>query len=338
MVFQTMTFIYALCCPDTEEIRYIGKADNPPARLRGHISRAKTTNEAHHSCNWIRSLIRNGKLPSLIILEQVPDGIDWREAERRHIATAQAKGLRLTNITPGGDGIVLSEDGRRRVSEKNKARWRDPEYARKCRDSMSAALIEKHRDDPDYHTRCVTGSRAAWALRKATETYQVDHVREIVLNGPLVVFGEEMRSRFPDTQRAIIWRHLKALCREGILHCVSTDIYARNLESPGEIGSVIAARSGLDLCEDDFALVSVKTLIRIRSKGAGEFTRPIRVGDSWLAIKKEARDRLVKAAIAASRCCPESRQRRSAAARASWMNHQIRQRRVEAIRQRVSAK
>lgn len=223
-----MTYIYALQCPDSGVIRYIGKANDPFVRHRAHINRARTTNEAHHSCNWIRSLLREGKMPTMQVLERVPDGVDWRQVERRRIEDALKCGVPLTNIAPGGEGVVLSESGRARIVEKNKARWANKDYAERSRHSVSAAIKEKHRTDPDYHRRCAEGARAGWAKRKKHTKFVVDLVRDwVIARTDTVILTADVRLAFPMVARTIMWRHLSALCAEGLIHRAGNGIYKK---------------------------------------------------------------------------------------------------------------
>lgn len=94
------TFIYALCEPDTRTVRYIGKADNPEKRLRGHVINVKDTT---HKVNWIRSLLATGQSPKLVVLRKVPKS-EWQDWERRYIQAARCLGMCLTNYTNGGEG------------------------------------------------------------------------------------------------------------------------------------------------------------------------------------------------------------------------------------------
>lgn len=99
------TFIYALCQPDTGEIRYIGKSDNPKARLPRHIwySTKKQPLPMFHAACWIRSLVAEGKAPTLKVLREVP--YDERKYwERRAIRVYRAVGFDLTNVAEGGEG------------------------------------------------------------------------------------------------------------------------------------------------------------------------------------------------------------------------------------------
>ena len=100
-----MTNIYALIDPRTSECRYVGKADNMEARLRGHI-RPCHLKENWPRINWIKKLLSLGLTPEMIHLETVPQS-EWVDAERWWIAYMKGLGARLTNATIGGDGIVI---------------------------------------------------------------------------------------------------------------------------------------------------------------------------------------------------------------------------------------
>lgn len=93
------TFIYALTCPDTGEVRYVGKADNPDARFIQHIGLydpSPTTKS-----KWIKSVIEAGKIPGMMILEEVSFA-DWSEAEKRWINHYRSINPELKNSSNGG--------------------------------------------------------------------------------------------------------------------------------------------------------------------------------------------------------------------------------------------
>ena len=54
--------------------------------------------------SWIREVIGKGGLVHGEILETVPSGADWEEAEKRWIKELRDMGCPLTNLTNGGDG------------------------------------------------------------------------------------------------------------------------------------------------------------------------------------------------------------------------------------------
>jgi len=97
-----LTFIYALKDPDTGEIRYVGKANNPEARLRNHIGKAKE--EKNHRANWIKSLMARGKFPVLEIIDESPED-EWPMLEAAYIQFYTEEGCNLVNGTFGGEGL-----------------------------------------------------------------------------------------------------------------------------------------------------------------------------------------------------------------------------------------
>lgn len=115
-----MAYIYALCEPDTGEIRYIGKAVDVERRLRGHLSDSELARVAKtRKAKWLRSVLARGLEPVVQILEEAPaELID--EAERHWIARYAGSG-RLTNGTPGGTG----GDTFTRNSPEARERWLD---------------------------------------------------------------------------------------------------------------------------------------------------------------------------------------------------------------------
>lgn len=104
------TYIYALKDPITEEIRYIGKSDNPEIRLKNHIYKCKQSKK--HSAQWIQSLINKELKPILEILEECNKDI-WEEREIYWIS----KYNNLTNHTTGGEG--RNHDGKSTIKIQN---------------------------------------------------------------------------------------------------------------------------------------------------------------------------------------------------------------------------
>jgi hypothetical protein len=90
--------IYGLFDPDTDELRYIGKANNAGKRLKTHLQDCKT--RARPVNHWVRSLIKTGKLPVMRVLETVPAD-EWEQAERKLIAKYRGS-ANLLNLADGG--------------------------------------------------------------------------------------------------------------------------------------------------------------------------------------------------------------------------------------------
>jgi hypothetical protein len=100
------TFIYALIDPNTGNIRYIGKSNNPVKRLSDHISGCK--NSLTHKNNWINSLLKENKKPSLKIIDEVPIN-EWQMWEIFYIEKYRKEGFELTNLSDGGSGPTFQE-------------------------------------------------------------------------------------------------------------------------------------------------------------------------------------------------------------------------------------
>ncbi len=183
-------YIYALRCPIEDEIRYIGKTNNPTARLISHIVSARKGDKNHWAAKWIRKVLRNGLKPVLEILEELDESENWEEYERFYIENGEYFGWRLTNSTPGGEGggYIRPEDKetwrknvhaslqrpevRQRISEgvkahstnpelksaqseRFKAKWLDPSY----RDRMKAISAIVNADPAVRESRSVQGKK-----------------------------------------------------------------------------------------------------------------------------------------------------------------------------------
>lgn len=94
-----ITYIYGLYEVGKEdEIRYVGKSDNPKNRILSHRSTSlKNLDNTHKSC-WVRSVIKNGGQIDIKIIEVVIYD-KWSEREIYWIS----KYDNLTNISPGGE-------------------------------------------------------------------------------------------------------------------------------------------------------------------------------------------------------------------------------------------
>lgn len=118
-----ITRIYVLTEPDGE-IRYIGKTVNSLARrLSFHLYEARQK-EKNHRCNWIRSILSTGHLPSISLIGEVSG--NGSAEEIAWIAYGRAEKWRLTNLTDGGEGTlgyIPSEETRKKTCHKGDQHW-----------------------------------------------------------------------------------------------------------------------------------------------------------------------------------------------------------------------
>lgn len=121
-----MSVIYALRCPKTFEIRYIGYTSKEPnTRLKQHISSCKFSKREQRTyrAKWINSLLAEGYLPNIKVLTTC-DSEKIKELEILFIAHYK-QFCKLTNGTSGGDGSkghVPNEEARQRMRKAWKPR------------------------------------------------------------------------------------------------------------------------------------------------------------------------------------------------------------------------
>lgn len=87
--------IYALCEPDTDEVRYVGKTVSPNTRLAEHLY--NETGKRNPKTVWVQSVRKRGLRPSMITLEVVAEP-DALIAERKWINHHLGIGAKLTNL------------------------------------------------------------------------------------------------------------------------------------------------------------------------------------------------------------------------------------------------
>jgi GIY-YIG catalytic domain len=103
----------------SDNLRYIGKANDPAARLKSHMRDCR--NRRTPLYDWIN---KHG-VPVMRVIEA--DCADWREAERRLIAQARADGCRLLNLADGGEEPYCPTEVRQRNGrDTSKAIHSDP--------------------------------------------------------------------------------------------------------------------------------------------------------------------------------------------------------------------
>ena len=107
MVFITMetTNIYILTDPETNMVRYVGKANNITERYKAHLNKARK--HQTHKKKWIASLRKKGLKPLISVIDVVPI-TDWVFWETYWISQFKTWGFNLINYTSGGDGCTFS--------------------------------------------------------------------------------------------------------------------------------------------------------------------------------------------------------------------------------------
>jgi len=133
----------SICCiyilvdsVDRENIRYVGQTTlTLPKRLKRHIN--SCTYEISYKNNWIKSLLKQGRIPEIKVIEIIDsdDPLIWDEREIYWISFYKKLGHRLTNTTLGGHGIRWSEEMKKKASKNRKGRCPSKQCLKAAADS-----------------------------------------------------------------------------------------------------------------------------------------------------------------------------------------------------------
>ena len=93
------TFIYGLYSTRSDEIRYIGKSNNPKSRLKDHVWASRVNRDNTHKACWIRRELNDGYSIKYKVLE-ICNIDEWQTKEVEYIQ----KYKNLTNHDKGGYG------------------------------------------------------------------------------------------------------------------------------------------------------------------------------------------------------------------------------------------
>lgn len=117
-VYEGFHFIYALKCPKTGEIRYIGRANNPRLRYTQHRNAQSRKGRNSPATQWITELRSEGLSPLMAILETIQAAPPYNESigkqrEKVWIAKYLENGASLLNIYARPEPSYLSDYRRR---------------------------------------------------------------------------------------------------------------------------------------------------------------------------------------------------------------------------------
>jgi hypothetical protein len=97
-------FIYAFVDPRLPTaIRYVGQARRPNKRRSWHLSAARG-GRAGLVYDWMRSVLQDGHVPQMVMLEECDGEPLGNEREKSWVAKLMSEGHALTNRTAGGKG------------------------------------------------------------------------------------------------------------------------------------------------------------------------------------------------------------------------------------------
>jgi len=146
--------IYVLIHPITREIRYTGGTVQPiKNRLRIHIYDSNIVKCKHHCSRWIKSLLNQGLKPEIVVIQEL-DFEYFHLIEMMWIAWFRKYGIRLTNSTVGGEGILgykCSDESRQ------KRRNRRHSDATKIKQSLAQKGVPKSEEHKKNLSIALTG-------------------------------------------------------------------------------------------------------------------------------------------------------------------------------------
>lgn len=141
-----ITYIYVLRDPETDEIRYVGKAVDIERRMYVHLTDATDT----HKARWIQTLKARGLKPRVDVVDTILGGEEgvWQEREKYWISYFREMGCDLTNTTEGGEGglgVVRPDYVKKAISKKEcRSRKWAREIIRRRRNFYSCRLCARN--------------------------------------------------------------------------------------------------------------------------------------------------------------------------------------------------
>lgn len=93
--------IYTLNHPITNEIRYVGQTCQ---KLENRLKQHLYCRDKSHKVNWVNSLLKDGLSPKIILLKDNLSKKECNMLEIFYIELYNNSGVRLVNMSKGGDG------------------------------------------------------------------------------------------------------------------------------------------------------------------------------------------------------------------------------------------
>jgi hypothetical protein len=137
------TFIYTLSDPISNEVRYVGKSNNPTSRLKEHIYESYKKNT--HKNNWVNGLLVKNHTPIIEVIDEVEE--NWQFWECFYIELLKSWGFKLTNMTNGGDGVNFTPEISKKISNTLKL------YFESNDSWMKGKKMSKEQKDKISHTK-----------------------------------------------------------------------------------------------------------------------------------------------------------------------------------------
>ncbi len=160
-------WVYGLLDPRTGELRYVGKTVKGEYRLSCHVSEAKVGGRATKKKQWIRSLLKVGLRPEIVVLETSDAEQVLLDLEKFWIASMWAAGAELLNHNEGCTGLSgrhHSAETRAKISAAGRTWTRGDAQRAK----MSAKMLGRPKSEA--HRRAISEARKGLKYSEAGRT------------------------------------------------------------------------------------------------------------------------------------------------------------------------
>ena len=190
-------YIYLLRDPRNWEIFYIGKTINPRKRMLEHSHFKKGALQNSGRIRRLRAIAESNHVPKMEILQICPEW-QWKEKERKWIKEYRDAGIKLTNLSDGGEsypsgrsntpeviayraskirGFKHTEEAKARIKETNRVYWSDPAIRAKHAE-IGRRGARKQWDSYDKNKRAEIVEKVKANLEKGLEIWKEMHRKE----------------------------------------------------------------------------------------------------------------------------------------------------------------
>lgn len=141
-------FVYGLCAPDTNELRYIGLTCNGFQRIKNHYNDSFLDYKHSAIKKWVKHLRLQNKIFNVIYIEYFnKDGLHVDEAEKFWIEYFRSIGARLLNHEKGGRVYGDLHHYKDSKSKALKGRKKSPQHAENIKKGKVREYGVKLKDD-----------------------------------------------------------------------------------------------------------------------------------------------------------------------------------------------
>ena len=234
------TYIYSLS-DENNNIRYIGKSNNPKNRLYSHLKEDKSN---PHKYNWLKSIIKRGFYPILTIIEEVQFE-DWQIREKYWISHFRLNGFDLLNITDGGDGGNGYKHSIKSRMKMRKAKL-GISLPKEHREKISKAVKDKSIESPNYnkcHDKTHTIDSDILYQKYIIENLSLNKCAKFFNTSKHTIFRNITEKGFKKTKD--VWEHqLSTRPKKSVLQYDLNDNFIREWSSPVDIKNELGFNSG----------------------------------------------------------------------------------------------